>query len=239
MKPTYVLVHGGWHGGWCYLRTARLLREQGSEVHTPTLTGLGDRSHLVSRSVGLDTHIDDIVNLLEWEDLRGVVLCGHSYGGVVISGVANRVPHRLAELVFIDAVVPADGQSMLDALPADRGDRFRGGAARQGFGWLVPPTPAAAFNVNAADADWVDRLCVAHPLRCFEEPVRVSEAAQQVPRRYIVATDFPNSSFPLLAATLRSTPGWQVHDIHTGHDVMVDDPAGLAALLAQPWSRLA
>lgn len=234
---TFVLVHGGWHGGWCYARTARLLRAQGHEVYAPSLTGLGDRAHLVARSIGLSTHIEDIVHLLKWEGLNNVVLCGHSYGGMVISGVASQVPERLAGLVYIDAVLPGNGNAMLDALPPDRGDRFRTAATQRGHGWLVPPTPAAIFNVNSSDAEWVDRLCVPHPLRCFEEPVHVSEASQSLPRHYIVATDFPHSSFPQLAEGLRKHRGWRVDEIVTGHDVMVDDPKGLANCLLDRWEN--
>jgi pimeloyl-ACP methyl ester carboxylesterase len=111
---TFVLVHGAWHGGWCYVRVADLLRAGGHRVVTPTLTGLGERSHLFSGAITLSTHIDDIVNVLRWEDLTNVVLAGHSYGGFVISGVAERVPERIAALVFLDAFVPADGESLWD-----------------------------------------------------------------------------------------------------------------------------
>ncbi|MGI4814836.1 MAG: alpha/beta fold hydrolase [Janthinobacterium lividum] len=235
-KPVFVLIHGGWHGGWCYAETARLLRQQGYDVYAPSLTGLGDRSHLVSRTIDLSTHIDDIVNLIKWEDLRNVVLCGHSYGGLVISGVADRARDRVSLLTYLDALLPQSGQSMHDVLPLDRAERFRSWAAERGFGWLVPPTPASIF-VNRKEAiAWVDSLCVPHPLRCFEEPVRFStDAIESLARQYIVATDFPKSSFPAVAAALRGKPGWRVDELHVNHDAMVDDPAGVARLLVEGY----
>lgn len=232
-KPVFVLVHGGWHGGWCYGRTARILREKGYEAHAPTLTGLADRAHLLARSIDLQTHVDDIARFIEWEDLNNVVLCGHSYGGVVISGVVEKVRGRLAALSFIDAAVPGDGQSLLDTLPPDREQRFREGAEKAGYGWLIPAVSATYFNVNAEDRAWVDRMCGPHPLKCFQQPVRLTDAQQGLPRQYILATDFPGTSFPATAARLREAGGWSVAEIHTGHDVMVDDPRGLAKLLVE------
>lgn len=232
-KPTFVLVHGGWHGGWCYQRTARLLRSQGFEVYAPTLSGISDRSNVLSRSIGLSTHVDEIANLLEWEDLNNVVLCGHSYGGMVISGVVGKVASRISSMSYIDAIVPRNGEAMHDVLPPDRRERHQSWAQERGFGWLVPPISAAAFNVNSKDAAWVDRLCTPHPLRCFEEPVTVSAAIENIPRQYIVATDFPKSSFPAVGEQLRATPGWSVEELHGGHDLMVDDPVGLARLLEE------
>lgn len=232
-RPVFVLVHGGWHGGWCYQRTARILRARGFEVYAPTLSGLSDRAGVLSRGIGLSTHCDEIAAMIEWEDLHNVVLCGHSYGGMVISGAAGHVVGRLRAISYIDAIVPENGMEMLDCLPPDRRVRFHEWSRDRGFGWLVPPTPASMFNVNQGDAEWVDRLCTPHPLRCFEEAVRMSEAIEAVPKQYIIATDFPNSSFPATGACLRQKSGWNVSEVHTGHDVMVDDPTALAGLLLE------
>jgi len=109
-RTTYVLVHGAWHGSWCWKRVRKSLRDAGHQVFTPTLTGVGDRSHLNSAAINLSTHIADVVNLLQWEDLSDVVLCGHSYGGSVISGVIDRIPERIRTLVYLDAFVPEDGE---------------------------------------------------------------------------------------------------------------------------------
>ena len=114
---TFVLVHGAWHGSWCWKRVRKALQARGHDVFTPTLTGVGERSHLLSPDVNLDTHITDVVNLIRWEELSGIVLCGHSYGGCVITGVADRLSDRIAALVYLDAFVPEDGQSLYDILP--------------------------------------------------------------------------------------------------------------------------
>ena len=113
---TFVLVHGAWHGGWCYKRVAQILRKAGHEVYTPTLTGLGERSHLMSPTVNLDTHVQDIGNVIRWEELSDLVLCGHSYGGMVITGVADKVPDKIKALVYLDAFVPSNGEAIADGL---------------------------------------------------------------------------------------------------------------------------
>ena len=229
---TFVLVHGAWHGGWCWSRVARALRRAGHEVHTPTLTGLGDRAHLMSRSVDLETHIEDIVRLFEAEELSDAVLCGHSYGGMVITGVADRVPDRLRSLVYLDAFVPADGQSSADFQPPERAAFFRAEAASKGGGWLIPPVPAARFRVNEADQAWVDRRCVPHPLACFEQKLRLTGAFARVPRRtFIKAAAHVPSPFDAGFERLKRDPAWHVHSLPCGHDVMVDLPDELATLL--------
>src|SRR4051812_30047626 len=111
---TFVLVHGAWHGGWCYDEVAKRLRSEGYDVYTPTLTGLGERSHLLSPEINLDTHIQDVLNVIRWQDLETIVLCGHSYGGMVVTGVADVVPDRIASLVYLDAYVPRSGESVWD-----------------------------------------------------------------------------------------------------------------------------
>src|SRR5262249_14497470 len=134
---TYVLVHGAWHGGWCWKKVTPLLRASGYAVFTPTLTGLGERSHLLSPEVSLHTHIQDVVAVVEYEDLREVMLVGHSYGGMVITGVAERVPARLSQLVYLDAFVPEHGQALLDLHSPDERARFQELARTQGEGWRI------------------------------------------------------------------------------------------------------
>jgi pimeloyl-ACP methyl ester carboxylesterase len=228
----YVLVHGAWHGGWCWSRVRPLLTALGHEVFTPTLTGLGERSHLLSRAVGLDTHIRDIANLLTWEDLRDVVLVGHSYGGVVVRHVADQMPERIRSLVYLDAFVPDHGKSLVDYLPdADR-YAFREQAERYGDGWKVPPLPAAVFGVNAADAELVDRMCTMHPLACFEAPAQISGASDRVANTgYICASGFdgPFAQFADMAARR----GWWCEELACGHDVMLDMPDELCTILLQ------
>ena len=153
---TYVLVHGAWHGSWCWKRVRKALQARGHEVFTPALTGVGERSHLLSRQVNLDTHIDDVVNLIQWEELSDVVLCGHSYGGAVISGVAERIPDRIGALVYLDAFVLKNGQCLHDTLPPEQRNLQMELTATHGEGWKVPPIPAEVFHVNANDAAWVE-----------------------------------------------------------------------------------
>ncbi|MGO1077755.1 alpha/beta fold hydrolase [Inquilinus sp. CA228] len=228
----YVLVHGAWHGSWCWKRVRDRLQSAEHRVFTPSLTGLGERSHLLGREVGLDTHVEDLANLLVWEELRDIVLVGHSYGGIVIRQVADRLPDRMRALVYLDAFVPEDGHCLNDYLP-DQGQRFRDQAAASGDGWKVPPPPAAYFAVNAADAAWVDGLCTMQPLSSFAAPVRLSGACDGVANiGYVLATGFPGSPFPQFHAAAAER-GWWWADLPCGHDIMVDMPAELTALLLE------
>ena len=229
---TFVLVHGAWHGAWCWRRVERLLRAQGHEVFTPTLTGLGERAHLMSRQIDLETHIADVLGVLRSEDLRDIILCGHSYGGMVITGVADREPEHIAALVYLDAFVPENGECTLDLLPADRREQFDRGVRERGFGWLVPAIPAAAYKVNAADQAWVDAQCTPHPLKCFEQRLALAGAHERIARRlYIRGALYTPSAFAPVAERLRSDPRWRVVDLPGGHDLMLDTPQELAALL--------
>jgi pimeloyl-ACP methyl ester carboxylesterase len=176
----YVLIHGAWHGSWCWTRVRHLLEAKAHRVFTPTLTGVGDRSHLLSRHVDLDTHVADVANLMLWEDLRDIVLVGHSYGGVVARHVADRMTDQIRSLVYLDAFVPDDGKALLDYLP-DNGKGFREQAAAKGDGWKIPPPPAAFFAVNAKDADGVEHQCTMHPLSTFEAPAQISGACDSIP----------------------------------------------------------
>jgi pimeloyl-ACP methyl ester carboxylesterase len=217
----FVLVHGAWHGGWCWRRVGDILTARGHRVFAPTLTGLGERSHLLAQGVDLGTHITDIVNVITWEELGAVVLCGHSYGGMVVTGVADRVPDRIAALVYLDAYVPEGGVSMQDLRPREL-------PAALG----VAPTSAAAFLVNEADRDWVDRRCTPHPVASIVEKLALTGAYRAVRRkRYIRAAGYPHAVFAATCERLKADPGWSVHTIDCGHDVMVDRPETLADLL--------
>src|SRR3982074_410160 len=181
---TFVLVHGAWHGGWCYKRVARLLRPAGDGVSTPTFTGLGERAHLMNRTIDLDTHVQDIVGVIRCEELSEVVLCGHSYGGMVIAGVAEQIAAKIRSLVYLDAFVPENGKSVFDYLPAEQSEQMRTDAAQNGEGYKTPPIPAAAFAFNVRDAAWVDAMCVKQPLATLEH--RLALSGRQVPKRVYI-----------------------------------------------------
>jgi pimeloyl-ACP methyl ester carboxylesterase len=228
---TFVLVHGAWHGSWCWKRVRKALQAQGHEVFTPTLTGVGERSHLLSPHVNLDTHIDDVVNLIRWEELSDVVLCGHSYGGAVISGVADRVPDRVGALVYLDAFVLEDGQSLHDTLPPAQRSLQLELTLQHGEGWKVPPIPAEVFGVNADDLEWVNRQCTRQPLATFQQVLKLErkgDAAENA--TFILASGWNDSPFPAFYERAKAR-GWKTLTVACGHDVMLDRPEELASAL--------
>jgi pimeloyl-ACP methyl ester carboxylesterase len=237
-RPTAVLVHGGFHGGWCWSRVRAGLEAKGWEVFAPTLTGVSDRLHLAGPAVGIDTHVADVVNLIEAEEMEAVVLCGHSAGGVVVSGVAEAVPDRVAHLVYLDATVPLDGESVNDVLGEVEGvpQLFRELAAA-GDRVLVPPGPftAAAFGVeDAADAAWVERRLTAHPLRCFDEPVAVGPGFASVPAKtFVRAEGFPAEYGRRMVERYAADPDWDLRRWDVAHDMMITDPELVTRLLEE------
>ena len=224
---TFVLVHGAWRGSWCWKRVRRALQQRDHEVFTPTLTGLADRSHLLSAEVDLETHTLDVLNLIKWEELDDFVLCGHSYGGMVIAGVADRIPERIRSLVFLDAFVPADGECLADFAPVSGGGLIDD--------WMSAPIDAAVFNVNSADRSWVDRQCTVQSVACFRQPVRLGGGIDRVRQvSYVYASGWAGgeSFFRRFQAKARAL-GWKTSDIDCGHDVMLDRPDELAELLLE------
>ena len=236
MQATFVLVHGAWHGGWCYERVAGLLRKQGHLVFTPSLTGLGDKTHLASNIITLSTHVDDIVHLLNDEELNGVVLCGHSYGGMVISGVVEAVPDRIAALVFLDAFVPENGQSLHDLVPhAQRLRQIETAAANDGF---IPPISAEYFNVNEGDRAYVDAQCTRHPFETMRERLVLTGARDRIAHKtYVRAGNYASAPFDAARARFEAEPSWVVATIAAGHDVMLDNPIALAEALQAAAAR--
>lgn len=230
---TYVLVHGAWHGGWCWVRVAERLRAAGHTVFTPTLSGLADRAHLMSPTITLMTHIKDVVGLLRWEELNDVVLVGHSYGGVVITGAADREAGRVKALIYLDALVPGHGQSAMDVRRPDQVEATFAAARSKGAGWRIPPTKAKAFKVNEADRAWVDAKCTDLPLACFTEPLHLSGAVDGIKTRaYIRAGSFPAENFDKSLAKFASD-GHPTYTVDCGHDVMVDAPEELTRILLE------
>jgi pimeloyl-ACP methyl ester carboxylesterase len=228
---TFVLVHGAWHGSWCWTRVRRALQALGHDVFTPTLTGVGERAHLLSRTVTLDTHIDDVVNLIRWEGLSNVVLCGHSYGGAVVAGVADRAAESIEHLVYLDAFVLENGQSLHDTLPDAQRAMQLDLARDAGDGWKVPPIPAEVFNVNPADCAWVDAQCTMQPLATFQQPIRLN-GRFSTPQNttFILAGGFADSPFPPFYERARAQ-GWATMTLPCGHDVMLDQPQELTDIL--------
>ncbi len=231
---TYVLLHGAWHGGWCWRLTAAALRARGHRVLTPTQTGLGERRHLLSGSITLDTFIADLVGVLEAEELEEVILVGHSFGGLAISGAADRVPQRIRHLVYLDALVLQPGQSPFGVLPAAVVAERRALVAERGGGLFIPTPPVSAFGVpeDHALAPWVRRRLTPHPASTYESvlPLR-NPVGNGLPRSYIACTDPAYAPLAAIWAWVRQQPDWQWLELATGHDAMVTAPEALAAML--------
>ena len=228
---TFVLVHGAWHGGWCWNRVASLLRSAGHDVYTPTLTGLGERSHLLTPGIGLETHIQDVVNVLEFEDLRDTVLVGHSYAGMVITGVADRAATRLARLVYLDAYVPKSGESLTDQMSPERRKLFEQQVQALREGYRLQSAGPDFFGItDPDDVEWATARLVDHPVKTYRDKLNLTHSeSAKLPRTFIWAKR--GFGFNLIAERLRGDPGWAYHELDTGHDVMVTMPAELAHLL--------
>ena len=225
-RQVFVLIHGAWHGGWCWRWLAPLLREQGHSVFTPTLSGLGDRAHQLAPDITLTTHIDDVLGLLHYEDLTQVVLVGHSYGGMVVSGVVERAQERISRAIYLDAFLPSDGEAIRD-IGVPGLDEI---AATYGDGWRIPPaTDAAGFGItDPVTAAWIDARLGDQPYGTFTEPASVSHSADDgIERSFILCSEF---LFPAHAARARER-GFDVREFRVGHNAMVTAPAELADLL--------
>ena len=227
---TFVLVHGAWHGSWCWTRVRKALQAQGHDVFTPTLTSVGERSHLLSRDVNLDTHIADVENLMRWEDLSGVVLCGHSYGGCVISGVADRVPERIQALVYLDAFILENGESLHDTLPAAQRDVLEACKPLETAGKCRRFQPRSSTSTRPiANGSTASARCT---VATFEQAIQFSGGAhRQGCTRYIRARNgFVDSPFPPFYEKAKAR-GWNTITVPCGHDVMLDLPDDLTRIL--------
>lgn len=245
----YILVHGAWHGAWCWDKVVPLLQAAGHHAYTPTLTGLGEQAALLAPGIGLDTHIQDVVNLIETKDLQHVILVGHSYSGMVITGVADRVPDRLAHLVYLDAVIPHDGQSMADI--AHVGTMLRHNAKRKGDGWRVNPPMegrlgrGGLFGVTEEpDLSLVRSKVTPQPLETFIQPVHIAhkDLVDAIPHTFIECTRRGLAVWLLRKAFMRrmlplNETGWNRRALPTGHDAMIIAPQALAHLLLEIPSR--
>ena len=228
---TFLVAHGAWSAGWAWKKMRPLLRARGHELFTPTYTGLGERVHLASPHVDLETHIADILGVLQFEDLRGVVLIGHSYGGMVATGVADRAPERLAQLVYLDAFVPRDGQCLFDLLGAESSARMREAARTVVDGWRTPPSSVPP-DTSEEDVAWVTPRRVMQPLRTLEQPVQLTGAGARLPTAYIYCTrSRPGDVFRQFAERARTEAGWRYFEIDASHNLYITAPEALATLL--------
>jgi pimeloyl-ACP methyl ester carboxylesterase len=231
-RKTFVLVHGSSAGGWCYRRVADLLEARDHKVYAPTLTGLGERSHLMSGQITLDTHITDIVNVIKWEGLDGFVLVGHSYGGWIISGVAERFETKISSIVFLDAFMPENGQRVLDTnSPRSRAEIEE---ALNKAEVSRPAPPASVWNVNPKDQPWVNEKFTAQPVGVAFTPIRLTGARERVPKKtYVRAKGYDNPNFERYYAKVKSDPSWRTYEMPCGHEVMIDMPERTAEILLE------
>lgn len=228
---TFVLVHGAFHGGWCWQRLTPYLQTAGHVVYTPTLTGLGERSHLLSPTINLTCHIQDVINLILYEDLDDVILVGHSYAGMVISGVADQCAARIARLVYLDAFVPENGETALDQW-LDRSWLKIPNMPSSPEGWYIPtPSPEAMGVTDAEDAAWLAARMVPHPVKTqTEKLLLVNQAAEGIPRTYILCS-VNSPEMGKAVDRIKNHPLGQILTLETGHDAMITAPKEVAALL--------
>ncbi len=227
---TFVLVHGAWSGSWGYTKVARMLRAEGHEVWQPSLTGLGERSHLSSPAITLSTHVQDVVGVFDYEDLADVILVGHSYGGMVITGVSSRCADQIRSLVYLDAFLPANGQALWD-IAGEQGRAMYIEGQKQTPG-LIPFSGFAATPENPDAAATRRRKLGLQPLLTLTEPVQLDGSEQQIRNRtYILATRRPG--FQRFYDQVKDDPAWKAKTIDTGHVVMMEDPDGLLRLLLE------
>lgn len=228
---TFVVIHGAWSAGWAWKKMRPLLREQGHELFTPTQTGLGERSHLARPDIDLETHIADILGVLRFEDLHDVFLVGHSYGGMVATGVADRAAERIAHLVYLDAFVPRDGQSLADLAGTAAHARASAAARDHGEGWRVPGNPMPP-DTDAEDLAWAAPLRMMQPLMTFEQKLRLTGAVERLPRSYVYCTrSGPGDVFRQFISRARSEPGWSYFELDGSHNPHITMPGTLARLL--------
>ena len=229
---TIVIVHGGWGGGWEWTPVARRLRERGHEVFTPTLTGFGERAHLGDAGTGLSDHIEDVLAVLKWEDLNDVVLCGHSYGGMVVSGVADRAAERIRLLVHLDSFAPIDGQALTDLVPGEFADALLAIAEERGDGLVPIPQdllPAKGVLPDGERDAYIDRL-VAQSIASLTEPVKLSGALDHLPRAYVHCTGYHDSVMGPFVERGKAE-GWTIRELDTEHDLHMFDPEGTASVI--------
>jgi len=238
---TFVLVHGGGHGGWCYQHVAKILRQHGHDTYAPTLTGLADRQHLLTPGIDLNMQITDVVNLLEFEDLSDVILVGHSYGGMVITGTADRIPERLANLVYLDAAYPQNGQSLEDVAPemmaaAKRSMQTIEGVELVLFPGQFPMVEGDYYGVTDPEQiEWMKPKLTPHPWKCFTQKLILNNEAvlRQIPVSFFVTAIQKATLGEEAKEGLKTLTQGRFWEIDTGHDLMISEPEQTASALEE------
>jgi len=226
---TFLVCHGAWSAGWAWKKMHPLMQAAGHRLVTPSYTGLGERAHLAHPGLDLNSHIEDMLNVIKYEDLRDIVLVGHSYGGMVATGVADRARDKVKQLIYIDAFVPEDGQSLLDLYEADR-PRIQE-LLKSGDGWRVPPNPTPP-DTSPADMEWLSERRVHMPVKCFEAKLKLEGGPLTLPRSYIYATRIaPADTFGRFSKMTKGNPAWSYYEIDASHSPNVTAPEALMALL--------
>ena len=225
----FVLVHGAWHGAWCWQRIVAPLWAAGHRAFAVTLTGSGERAHLLAPTISLQTHIADVANVIEAEELHGAILVGHSFAGMVITGVADRLAARLAHLVYLDAVVPHPGESWSSGHSNETRAQRRKAIADTG---VIPAPDPAVFGLAGADHAWVARRQTPHPGGVYDEALHFDAARlAALPKTFVDCTEPALATIAVSRLRVRSEPGWQVVEIATGHDAMISAPRALTDVL--------
>lgn len=232
MTKTFVLMHGGWHGGWCWAYVAEILRARGHRVTTPTQTGLGERRHLISADLTLQTFIDDLVNHIFVEDLNAITLVGHSFGGNAVSGAAEAIPDRISSLVYLDCTILMSGDRLSDKLPQEKASELLAKTPSEDDRISLPPPDASAFGIRDPEqAAWVQRRLTPHPISTFFSPLPIKGLpGNGLPARYVSCTDPRYHPAEQVSAWVEPM-GWPVEELPTGHDAMVIDPQALVEVL--------
>ncbi|NYT66710.1 alpha/beta fold hydrolase [Alcaligenaceae bacterium] len=231
LNKTYVLLHGAWHGGWCWKHVALALQAAGHKVFTPTQTGLGERSHLLSKDISLDTFIKDVINVLEWEDLNDVILVGHSFGGIGISGAADRVPYRIRHLVYLDSLILQNGDSPFSVIPEEVANARRKLAQEFSAGVSIPiPAPSAFGVTEPGQAAWIQEKCTPHPMSTYEDTLVLNNpVGNGLPATYIAVT--PHYGPTTASREFAKQQSWCYMEIEAGHDAMLTSADAVTRIL--------
>jgi pimeloyl-ACP methyl ester carboxylesterase len=231
-RPPFVLVHGAWQGNWVWERVADQLRAAGHRVYTPSLTGLGERAHLAGPEIDLETHIADVAGVIEHHELDGIVLCGHSYGGMVVASVADRLSQRVKSLVFLDAFIPTPGKSLFDMQPPEMAQRMRDEAKAEGDGWRIKRLSGNYFRVaNPDDVARLDRRAVDQPIGTMDQKATITGAWETIPHLAYIRAAGHRGPFGQFGDRVRGQEKWQYFEVPCGHNVMLDMPEALTGIL--------